>query len=159
MRPVLLQRGPQDEDTILTEGTVLPDERAHRVLAATTRSQQEIPNTAGYPNASSQVTSFSLPTDMDEDFNPQYVVGEHRVRTGEVERYLLGQSMVSTSVREQARDAQDPYVQGDPESSDSSADRSDYQPYGPPGSGEDQIEWNRTGTLLAPKLAKRYHRK
>ena len=141
------------------EGAVPPDERAHRVLAATTRSQQEIPDTAGYPNASPDIPSFSLPMEMDKDFNPQWVVGEHRVRTSEAGRYLLGQSMISTSVREQAHAAQDPYVRGDVESSDSSADRSDYRPYGPPGSGENRIEWNRTGTLLAPKLAKRYHRK
>jgi len=137
MRPVVLQRGPQDKDALLTERTVPPCEREHRVLAAVTRSQRDILDTAGYPNASSDNVNFEMPMNVDEERNQHYEVGPHRVRPAGVEGYLLAQSMFSTSVREQARAAHDAHIQGDSESSDSSADRSDYGEHGPPGSGKD----------------------
>jgi len=117
-------------------------------------------DTAECPNASADTSNFRLPTVMDEDHNPYYEVkpGSHRVPMADIERYLLGQSMFSTSAREQARAALDPYVRGDLESSDSWVDSGDWLPYGPNGSGEDCMEWNQTGTLSAPKLEKRYRR-
>ena len=163
MRSLTLARGPQDDDELLTEGNVPPNNEVHTWLQRISESQaRQIPNLGGYPNADTDQTRFRLPLYRDDDLNFYYEVGpmNARIDMERVDRYLLGQSMFSTSTREQARVAGDPYIRDEFES-DSSED-GNWNETGPrdPDTGqiEDRVAWNRTGTLVAPALRRRQDR-